>query len=184
MFGKIEGIQCVQVAVLVISAIATATDLSRGKVYNWLTLPAAILGILVSLIFEGGHGFVQSLLGILSGLLLYGWMFHFRFLGGGDVKLLMALGAWGGFHFTVEVALLGVLIGGLFSLGMLILRGRLVSFLKRIYVFLISIFVKELEVHLPKVDQKLTMPFALPISIAAVWILFGQPFALLGIHLW
>jgi prepilin signal peptidase PulO-like enzyme (type II secretory pathway) len=96
----------------------------------------------------------------------------------------MALGTWGGFHFTVEVAILGVLLGGVFSLGMLIVRGRLISFLKRIYLFLVSIFIKELEVQLPQVDQQLTMPFALPISIAAVWALFGQPFSLLGISLW
>jgi hypothetical protein len=82
-------------AVCGLSIGAAATDLLWGRIYNWLTAPALVFGLAVSAGLGGWSGLGDSLLGALAGLLLYGWMFWLRVLGGGDVKLLMALGAWG-----------------------------------------------------------------------------------------
>ena len=126
MSGKINFINYV---VLSICGFAIVTDLIWGKIFNWFTLPTAIAGLIVSTYLLGWHGGFQALLGIIAGLLFYGWMFGIGIIGGGDVKLLMALGAWGGFHYIEEVAILGVILGGVFSFGILVFSGKLFNFL-------------------------------------------------------
>jgi prepilin peptidase CpaA len=181
VFGQIE---LFHYGILVISITAIITDLIWGKIFNWFTLPTALSGLVLSSYFLGWSGGLQSTLGLAAGFIFYGWMFGLRILGGGDVKLLMALGAWGGFRYTEEVALLGLILGGLFSLGLLIVSGKIVGFSRRMYHFLLSVFVKELELQFPKVDKTLTMPFGIPISIAAMWIAIASPLEGWGIHLW
>lgn len=181
MFGKTEFFSY---AVLLISICAVLTDLIYGKIYNWLTLPAVVIGFLTSCYWMGLPGAGQALLGCLAGLLFYGWMFRLGFMGGGDVKLLMALGAWGGFRFTEQVAILAILVGGVLAIGILIFKGRIRRFVQKIYHFLISIYVKELELQPLKIDKSLTMPFGIPISIAATWIAFANPFEKWGVLLW
>ncbi len=179
--GKIE---ITQYIILGIAIFASVTDLIWGKIFNWFTALIAIFGIFASFYFMGWTGVGQSVLGVIAGFILYGWMFGLRFMGGGDVKLLMALGAWGGLHYTEEVAILGVMVGGVMSLLILIFTGKIIDFSKRLYSFLLSIFVKELEIQTIKVDKTLTMPFGIPLSIAAIWVAFIHPFEKWGITLW
>lgn len=186
MFGKIDlsPVHVTQSAILVLAFFSIVTDLLWGKIYNWLTLPALLLGLVFSFSTTGLSGLGQGALGVFAAFVLYGWMFGLRFLGGGDVKLLMALGAWGGLSYTEEVAILAIFIGGLFGLVSLAYTGKLTAFCKKIYSSLISLFVPGLEFIPPKIDKTLTMPFGVPISIAAVWIIFWHPFESWGIALW
>lgn len=178
MLGKIELIQFV---ILGVSALATFTDLRFGKIYNWLTVPTAIAALLASYFFSNWVGVGQALFSLVLGMALYGWLFGLRIMGGGDVKLLMALGAWGGPEYTIEVAVLGILVGGVLALVLLTVTGRLPGFIRRFYHFLLTLFVKNLEVELPKVDKSFTMPFGIPLCIAAVWVAFADPFVYFGL---
>jgi prepilin peptidase CpaA len=166
----------ITVAVLVLAALAACLDLAYGRVFNWLTLSLAVGGIVYSGVAGGAAGLGASLLGILAGLVLYGWMFRIGVLGGGDVKLLMAFGAWGGARFTLDVAILGVLLGGVMSILLLTAKGKIGAFFRKSYRSLISLVVKELEVEKFQIDRKQTMPFGVPIAAAAAWIrLRGAP---------
>lgn len=76
------------------TAVAAALDYRTRKIPNWLTVPAAVLGLAYHTLAPGGIGPLASLAGLAIGfaLLLLPWI-----LGGGgmgDVKLLAALGAW------------------------------------------------------------------------------------------
>jgi len=159
-------------------------DLFRGRIYNWFTFPALISGVAVSFIQFGFSGLGVSLAAVVLGFVLYGWMFWFRIMGGGDIKLLMALGAWGGVKFVAETAILGVALGGVMALILLIFSGRIIDFLKRMYRFFLTLIVKELEFEAPKIDRKFTMPYGIPIAAAAIWISLGDPFYKWGISLW
>ncbi|MBC7691384.1 MAG: prepilin peptidase [Methylotenera sp.] len=179
MSGKIELIPAVIIAV---SLLAAATDLLRGKIYNWLTVPVMVLGLIVSFQNGGWSAFGYSAASIALGLALYGWMFLIRVMGAGDVKLLMALGAWGGLWFTFDVAALGVLLGGVMAAVLLTFKGRIAAFARQIYQFFLTLFVRELEVQVPKIDRKLTMPYGVPIAAAAIWVALANPFVKWGIH--
>jgi prepilin peptidase CpaA len=75
-------------------ALCAVTDYRTKRIPNWLTVPAAILGLVFSSLAPGGIGLAMSLAGFAVGLalLLLPWL-----LGGGgmgDVKMLAALGTW------------------------------------------------------------------------------------------
>ncbi len=76
------------------TAVAAVFDLRLHRIPNYITVPAALLGLAYHGLMPGGFGLLSSLAGfaIGFGLLLLPWL-----LGGGgmgDVKLLAALGAW------------------------------------------------------------------------------------------
>jgi prepilin peptidase CpaA len=167
-----------------ISVLAAATDLWKGRIYNWMTLPALACGIAVSAVNGGAWGALSALAGAALGLALYGWMFWLGQLGGGDVKLLMALGAWGGPAYAADVALLSVLLGGALALGMPALRVRLPDFARKLFRFGRSVALPGLEVEIPRADRSQTLPFGVPIAVAAIWIIRSNPLELWGIRPW
>jgi len=163
------------IAILLFAASAAGMDLAYGRIFNWFTLGMAALGLAYCGFAGGLHGLGSSLLGILAGFALYSWLFWIGVLGGGDVKFLMALGAWGGPHFALDVATLGIAIGGVMGLGLMLLTGRIRGFLARLYRFVLTLVVKELEAEAFKIDKKSKMPFGLPIALAAAWVQLRGP---------
>jgi Flp pilus assembly protein protease CpaA len=79
----------------------------------------------------GGEGFVAGnhhLLSALAGagiaFLLLGLFWRSGALGGGDVKLAVAIGAIKGFKFAVWAIACGSLVGAFLAIGMMAARGR------------------------------------------------------------
>jgi prepilin peptidase CpaA len=181
MSGRID---VLFVGISALSLAAAATDLIWGRIFNWLTGGALLLGLALSAWTGGWHGLGESVLAALLGLILFGWMFWLGFMAGGDVKLLMALGAWGGLRFVEEVAVLSIIVGGVLAALLLLPKGRLRSLGHRLFVFFRSIAIPELEVESLKIDRKLTMPFGVPIAVAAVWAAAAHPLVAWGLPLW
>ena len=82
--------------VLLTAAGAFWMDLRWAKIKNgWIVL--CLAAALISRLAEGGPaGLVQGLAGAFMALLLTGWLFAFRMLGAGDIKLLAVLGLFMG----------------------------------------------------------------------------------------
>lgn len=156
-----------------VSLACACTDLARGRIYNVVTLPVLGLGLVFSAWTDGWTGARDSVAAALLGLALYGWMFRIGVMGGGDVKLLMALGSWGGPRFTIETAFLALMLGGALALVLLAVKRRLVDFVRRMRRFVLSLAVRELEIETPTIDRKLTMPYGVPIAAAAAWLACG-----------
>lgn len=101
--------------------VAGATDWHRGKVYNWLTYPAILGGLIywtVAGLVGAEQGFVASLIGLLAGLVPFTAIYLSGGLGGGDVKLMAAVGAisasWACVLSTTVYALLAAVAMALF----------------------------------------------------------------------
>ena len=150
------------------SGIALVSDLKYRKIYNWLTLPGVGVGILASYFFGGAEGVWDALLGSLLAFGLLFIPFFSGWMGGGDVKFFMLLGAAGGVRFVQETFILMLSLGGLLGLLQLTWSGKLVDFLKRTFQFLRAIFHPFLEVHPFRVDHSSQMPFAIPMGLSAV----------------
>ncbi|MCC7441632.1 MAG: prepilin peptidase [Bdellovibrionales bacterium] len=164
--------------------LAAATDLFRGKIYNWLTFPVAVAGLVHGAWGGGLAGLGSAAAGLGLGLLLLGWMYPMGFMGAGDVKLLAALGAWMGPALTVETALVSIALGGVLALLLLAVRGKIRAFLSRAYLFLAGIFVKQLVAAPMTIDRSQRMAFGLPLAAAAILCAWDDPFGRLGWRLW
>lgn len=83
--------------------ISLYTDLKSGKIYNVVTLPAMAVGLLLNFLISGQSngcvGLLNSIYGILVALIVFVFPYLIGALGGGDVKLLMAIGALKGHLF-------------------------------------------------------------------------------------
>ena len=101
-------------------AVATWTDLKERVVPNWLTLPAMVLGLGGGLVHQGWAGLGGAGLGLLAGGLIFLLPFFLGAMGGGDVKLLAAVGALGGPFFVLKVALYACLLGGVLAVGIML----------------------------------------------------------------
>ena len=106
---------------LLVAALAYAvfTDLRSRRIGNKLTYAAALLGLAVHAATGGWSGAGASALGWLVGfgLLLVPWLRGA--MGGGDVKLLAAIGALQGPWFVLYTAIYGGLAGGVLAVGYL-----------------------------------------------------------------
>jgi len=112
----------IAIPAIAIAAIATWTDVRSRRIPNLLTGPALLLGLLVHLVVEGLPGLGQAALGALvaGGLMLPGWLLKWK--GGGDVKLVAAVGAWFAWPLALMVALRQSLTGASF-MGAWLLSG-------------------------------------------------------------
>jgi len=81
-------------AMLLLTAVASVTDLRRQKIYNWTTYPGILAGLALNAAAEGWPGAEDALWGFLvcGGSMLVCFVF-FPDLGGGDVKLMAMLGS-------------------------------------------------------------------------------------------
>ena len=156
-------------------AACAVTDYRTKKIPNWLTVPAAVLGLAYHLLAPQGIG-LWALAGfaIGFGLLLLPWL-----LGGGgmgDVKMLAALGTWlGPLGILIAFALgamlaafgmVGVLVGSMFSDGFSATRKRLAT------------AGASASATAPRKARRV-LPFAIPMALGA-WLWLG--WMLLKVH--
>jgi len=115
----------VLIAVTVTWALVAAMwDLRTHRIPNWMTFPAALLGLALNLALEGSFGLRQSVLGALAGLGMLIVPFAMGGMGAGDVKMLAAVGAFGGPAFAFSTFLYGSIAGGLIALALMLVRSR------------------------------------------------------------
>jgi prepilin peptidase CpaA len=117
---------------LILLLLALYFDLTQKKIPNFLTFPVMIYGLVSNLILGKGGGLLFSLYGLLLGLALFFIPFAMGGMGGGDVKLLGAIGAMKGAQFVFQAALFTAFCGGGLALGYLLVNRQLGSTLKRI----------------------------------------------------
>jgi prepilin peptidase CpaA len=169
-------IEAPTIAVVAIGAAATVTDWRTRRIPNALTFGAAAVALAFALATGGVHGGLWSVAGFGLGLLIFLPLFVLRALGGGDVKLLAAIGAWLGPSLVGWVAVYGAIAGGALAVPWLVWCGRLGATLANIWSLLLhwrfSGFTPHPVVTLDN-PQAVRMPYALPIALgalAALWL--------------
>jgi len=95
-------------------------DLRTRRIPNALTFGGALVGLAANIAVNQQAGAIASLEGWSVGVLLLAIPLLNRMIGGGDVKLLAAAGAFGGPGFVVRIALYAAIVGGAMSIGFLI----------------------------------------------------------------
>lgn len=102
---------------------AALSDLRSRSIPNWLTLGGILLGFAINFYAAGLAGLKTAGLGFLASLLFL-IPFLLGFLGGGDVKLMAAVGTFAGPANLLVVFVLDAILGGIVALIGVIVRGR------------------------------------------------------------
>jgi prepilin peptidase CpaA len=100
---------------LALAALAAAFDWRTGHIPNWLTLGSALLGLLVQGLGGGIAGVGGSALGLVVAAAIPLLLYRAGGVGGGDVKLLAAVGALGGVTKGVELELYAFVIAAAYA---------------------------------------------------------------------
>lgn len=125
---------------------ASITDVRTHRIPNKLTVWAAagalVFWLIVGLVEgrgiagagQGMHGtFLASLLGLLCGLIPFGILVTIGGLGGGDMKLMAAIGAWGaGWQVVLGTTIYALIAGALIGVFLMIRHGRVMLTLTRL----------------------------------------------------
>ncbi len=113
----------VQAAILATAALSCSYDVRQRRIPNWLTFGSSAIAIGVYALGDGASGIGFSTAGWITGLVLFLPWFVIGGMGGDDVKLIAAFGAWLGPGRTFWAVLYAMLAGGAIALGV-VLRER------------------------------------------------------------
>ena len=157
--------------VIAVAALAAFTDWRRGEIPNWLSYGSLLLGPVLHVgralvahrtmdaaLTEGGFSIVGALVCAIVPAMLY----RQGAIGGGDLKLLAALGALLQTMLGVEAEMYGFFAAALIAPARLAYDGKLISTLKNSLAILVNLF-------LPKAKQKHVEETALS------WFRLGPP---------
>jgi prepilin peptidase CpaA len=157
---------------LVLCTVAAGWDIATRRIPNPLTVAAMAGGLVGHLLLNQGAGLVWSAAGLLVGAALTLLSALYGGLGGGDVKLMAALGALCGPRATFEIALVSAIAGGLLAL-LMALRHRVAFKALRQAAALLSFRRTRAASCSSEIASGGTVPYAVAIG-AATWIcLFG-----------
>lgn len=160
---------------LAISLFAGVYDWLTQRIPNWLTAPAVILGLGAHFFYAGWHGFFDGILGIFAGFAFFAPMYFLKWMGAGDVKLLMAIGALTSWIFCAYVAIASIFVGAAYALFDTIRVGRFFLFIRSIARFLMSLFIPDMVVEKPKLsDRKFSFGMAIAVAVGVVIFLQNQ----------
>jgi len=163
-------------------AIAAAIDIRSRRIPNALTGMIALLGLMQSFTTAHTVSFWQSILGLLTGAALLSGLFAIGAVGGGDLKLLAAAGAWLGPKLVFEVFLVEAILGAIIVLVTCAIHGRLRLLMNNSILLATNIaHVNHLGTdHVQATGQSCRsidrpLPYAVPIFLATIFILsFGK----------
>lgn len=124
---------------LVLIATAAVIDWRTRRIPNWLNLITAIVGLGLS--FQGAIHVTpaMALLGLLAGFVLLLPAFALGAMGGGDVKMLAAIGAWTGPMGVLLVLIVSTLVGMFIALAQAAQSGKLSALLRNSAVLTVNL---------------------------------------------
>ena len=151
----------------VLVSLAAASDLATRRIPNWLLLAgmscAAILHLLSA---SPVAALLWGVAGAATGLLIFLPLYCLRGMAAGDVKFMMAVGAFSAPLETLTIALVAVCIGGVLALAVAVAKGKWRALCANLAVLLRPLLLRLAK--LPAVAEPLPNPSAgsIPYGVA------------------
>jgi prepilin peptidase CpaA len=163
-------------------AAAAVIDNRHRRIPNWLTFGLLLGGLGRALCFGGTGSFIHSAQGMLAGALIPLVLYSISALGGGDVKLLAAVGSWVG----PGPAILIFMVESVLGLGIVLVQAvaqRKTGALVRNSAMIAVNFAGVSELGLQNAVEtgkscrsiNRPLPFAVPVFFATLIVLFVGP---------
>lgn len=164
---------------LVLMSMGAVIDWRSRRLPNWLTLLTLILGVGLSLRGATHVAIGSSLAGAAVGFVFLFPAFALGALGGGDVKLLTAVGAWTGPVGVFVVLVLTTVFGGVLSVIQAAQAGKLSALLRNSGLLAMNlVHIRALGAdHIQQTGKRFRsidrpLPYAVPmLAGVGVWLL-------------
>ncbi|MBX3191221.1 MAG: prepilin peptidase [Labilithrix sp.] len=159
-------------------AVAAWTDLRRGEIPNWLTFGAFLAGVGVSVALAApsldpvavGRALLGAVGGGLACAVLPLVMWRAGVMGGGDVKLFIALGALCHAATGLDILVTSFVAGSIVAPFQLAVRGQLFVTGKRIVLRIVNAFLPaSMRAELPPAEA-IWFRFGPAILLATIWV--------------
>lgn len=158
--------ECCLVGVLVLAALE---DFTRYQVSNRLIIAGWITGMIFSFCNNDLAGIISWCLNVTVSILLLFFLFRFKMLGAGDIKLLSVISGFMGISLAIEVFEVAVIIGGVFSVVKCIRYGYLINRLSYFRQYISELLSKRCirAYYVKKRDgDTVVIPFSVAIGLA------------------
>jgi len=152
-----------------LAAAAGWSDLRHRRVSNRLVLVVLAAGVVRQAATLQPTNLLLGLAGVAVGLALLLPAFAARWVGGGDAKLLAALGMWMGPWHVLLGGILGVALGGVVAASMAIAGG--VG--REVAGNLGAAVVTMTAPTAPRRRQAMIVPLAVPLAVGCTIVMFG-----------
>lgn len=162
---------------LVLVSLGTIIDTLQHRLPNLLTVTGLLAALGVQVWLNGGAGLLAGVLGALVAMALFFPFFVARWMGAGDVKLLMAVGACLGWRtgLVADLATLG--IGAVAAILLLARSGGLVRYLRRYGGMFKCLLTTGRFAYIPPQPGETAterFPYAFAIALGTLTALFGM----------
>ena len=157
--------------VLFVAMVACVTDIRSRRIPNVLTFGAAAAAVVFHVLTNGTSGLLVALSGWTVGLLLFLPFFLLGGMGGGDVKLLAALGAWIGPRDVFMLAIYASLAGGVLGVALALSRNYLRTALRNLWTMIVTwclVGPKPVPTMTLADSKAPRLAYAVPVMIGAV----------------
>lgn len=157
----------------VLAVMAGWTDLTYRRIPNWLTIPAAVVGLALNGVLGGQQGLKEAALGMALGLALLLPFVLVRSLGAGDWKLAGALGAFTGPGLLLNLLVVSVFVAGIMALALVIYKGRIRETLRNIGHILVSLVTFRLPGTRVSLDNPEALKIPYGVALSATVVVYG-----------
>jgi prepilin peptidase CpaA len=155
---------------MAIVGLAAIIDSKTHRIPNWLSFSGWYLGPVCHLMLTGLPGLYSSLLGLLIVLVITFPLFAIRWMGAGDVKLLVSVGALVGNEQALIYLAVIFITGAVIGIIQLMIHGLLRTWFKRYWLMMGMSISEGRPVYLSPEhsEASTTMPYAVSIAVGSL----------------
>lgn len=121
-----------QFALVLLVAVAAIYDWRFRRIPNWLVVTGFCSGVSLQTALFGWRGLKEAALGCAAAFAVYFVLFALRAMGGGDVKLMAAIGSMTGPSNWLNIFILASVLGGIIAVVLILSRGTLTRTLRNV----------------------------------------------------
>ena len=158
-------------SLVVFLALSVLSDLRTRRIPNLLSGAAMIAGLLMNATFSGVSGVYASLAGAALAIGILVWPFAAGGLGGGDVKMMGAVGAFVGPRLAIMGLVIGMILGGIIMAVHLVRLGRLREKLASLRTMVtVAAGSRSLRPLMVRADDEavVALPYSVPLALGTV----------------
>ncbi|KVN03155.1 MULTISPECIES: prepilin peptidase [unclassified Burkholderia] len=169
--------QPIPLCAALLAVVAASIDLASRRIPNRLIALGLVGALVAQCALPGPHtGFVAWLAGAATGAGLLLPFYVVRGMAAGDVKLMLAIGAWVGPTLALHIALATFVVGGAWALAVVAKRRRLRKLLANLrHLFAGAALLRDPSAAraAPGIDSVGTLPYGVAIAIGTLGVLFA-----------